>query len=343
MKNNIFKNKVILVTGGVGSIGSQIVKTLLKYNPKQIRIFDMRETELVNMQRELVKHDNLSFLLGNVRDKERLNFAMRKVNIVFHAAALKHVPACEYNPFEAVKTNVDGTQNVIEAAIKNDVERVVNISTDKVTNAINTMGATKLLAERLTIAAHHYKGDKKTIFSSVRFGNVLNSSGSIIGLFKNQIENKNPITITSPDMTRFIMSIPQAVKLVLETAKIAQGGEIFILKMPVFKLNDLTEVIIEEEASRLNMNPNAIKIKNIGLRAGEKMFEDLMTEEESKNTLETKSYFIIIPKLIMPNFTETKRKYADSKKTKSGSYSSNEINPLSKQELKKILYLTNCF
>jgi UDP-N-acetylglucosamine 4,6-dehydratase/5-epimerase len=343
MKNNIFNNKVILVTGGVGSIGSHIVKTLLKYNPKQIRVFDIRETELVDMQRELINHNNLSFLLGDIRDKERLNFAMKKVDMVFHAAALKHVPACEYNPFEAVKTNVYGTQNMIDAAINNNVGRVVNISTDKVTNAISTMGATKLLAERLTIAAHNYKGDKKTIFSSVRFGNVLNSRGSIIGLFKNQIKKDSHVTITSPDMTRFIMSIPQAVKLVLETAEIAQGGEIFILKMPVFKLSDLTEVIINEESLKLNINPNTIKIKNIGLRAGEKMFEDLMTEEESKNTLETNKCFIVIPKLTIPNFTEQKRKYRGSKKTNSKNYSSKDIIPLSKQEIKKILNLTNCF
>ena len=204
MKNNIFNNKVILVTGGVGSIGSHIVKTLLKYNPKQIRVFDIRETELVDMQRELINHNNLSFLLGDIRDKERLNFAMKKVDMVFHAAALKHVPACEYNPFEAVKTNVYGTQNMIDAAINNNVGRVVNISTDKVTNAISTMGATKLLGERLMTAANHHSGDHSTRFSSVRFGNVLNTNGSVLHIFRQQLKEKKPLTaltLTSPSVS----------------------------------------------------------------------------------------------------------------------------------------------
>ena len=221
---NIFKNKTIIVTGGVGSIGSEIVRQLLKYSPKQIRIFDNRETELFHMQHEL-KDIRLRFLLGDIRDKERLIMAMENVDIVFHAAALKHVPSCEYNPFEAVKTNVYGTQNIIDAALAANVKKVVNISTDKVTNTINTMGATKLLAERLISSAQYFKGNKRTIFSSVRFGNVIGSRGSVIDLFKKQIENGSSITITDPNMTRFIMSLRQAVQLVLETANEMQGGE----------------------------------------------------------------------------------------------------------------------
>src|SRR3989338_431521 len=190
---SLFRNKAILVTGGVGSIGSEIVNQLLTHKPRQIRVFDNRETELFHMQHRLDRHENLRFLLGDIRDKDRLKMAMENVDFVFHAAALKHVPSCEYNPFEAVKTNVYGTQNVIESAISANVERVINISTDKVTNTINTMGATKLLAERQTTSAQFFKGNKRTLFVSVRFGNVLNSRGSTIELVKNQIANESPV------------------------------------------------------------------------------------------------------------------------------------------------------
>jgi UDP-N-acetylglucosamine 4,6-dehydratase/5-epimerase len=334
----IFKDKTILVTGGVGSIGSQIVETLLKFNPKQIRIFDLRETELVDMQRRIKTKIDLNYFVGDVRDKSRLDFAMKDVDLVFHAAALKHVPMCEYNPFEAVKTNVGGTQNIINSALKNNVEKVINISTDKVTNTINTMGATKLLAERLIMSANNYRGKKKTKFASVRFGNVLNSRGSIIDLFKNQVKNNEPITITCPEMTRFIMSIPQAVDLVLKTAEISKGGEIFILKMPVFELREFTNAIIEELACKYNINSKEIKIKQIGLRAGEKMYEDLMTEEESLTTLETKNYFIVLSKEKFDSLKNVEK----NKKTKIDSYSSKNIKPLTKNQLKLILRNNTC-
>jgi UDP-N-acetylglucosamine 4,6-dehydratase/5-epimerase len=336
-KESIFKNKVILVTGGVGSIGSILVKELLKHKPKQIRVFDNRETELVDMQRELMAHEELSFLLGDIRDKERLNLAMRKVDIVFHAAALKHVPACEYNPFEAVKTNVQGTQNVIDTALNNNIERMINISTDKVTHTVNTMGATKLLAERLTSAANYFRGDRRTLFTSVRFGNVLNSRGSIIELIKNQIKNRKPVTITEPEMTRFIMSIPEAVKLVMSAAEITKGGEIFILKMPVFKLKDFIEMIIEKEATKNGIDPKKVIIKKIGLRAGEKMHEDLLTTEESDNTLETKDYFIVLQKINIPQFEKIEKIYPKSKKTSKKKYSSSDMLPLTREQIKKTL------
>jgi UDP-N-acetylglucosamine 4,6-dehydratase/5-epimerase len=334
---NIFKNKTILVTGGAGSIGSEIVRMLIKCQPKQIRVLDIRETELVDMQRELTTNQDINFFIGDVRDKERLNLAMKNVDIVFHTAALKHVPACEYNPFEAVKTNVGGTQNIIDTALSNNVERVINISTDKVTNTINTMGATKLLAERLITSANNYKGTKKTIFSSVRFGNVLNSRGSIIELFRTQLKNRKPLTVTKPEMTRFIMSIPQAVNLVLKSAELAKGGEIFILKMPVFMLSDLVHVVVEELAPKYGIESNKVKIKEIGLRAGEKMYEDLMTEEEARSTIETNHYLIIQPEITFSHFKKVKRDYNGGKRTLKESYSSKQSKILSREELKEIL------
>src|SRR3989339_154424 len=179
-----FSGKRILVLGGTGSIGSVIVKELLKCNPKQVRVFSRDESKHQELLFSVGDNTKLRSLIGDIRDRDRLSFAMRGIDIVFNAAAMKHVPLCEYNPFEAVKTNVYGTQNIIDTALTNNVEKVVNISTDKVTNTINTMGATKLLAERLISSAQYFKGNKKTIFSSVRFGNVIDSRGSIIDLFK---------------------------------------------------------------------------------------------------------------------------------------------------------------
>ncbi|MBN1275036.1 SDR family NAD(P)-dependent oxidoreductase [Candidatus Woesearchaeota archaeon] len=328
----IFENKTILITGGCGSIGSEIVRQLLKHEPKQVRVFDNRETELFHLKEELKQHGNLRLLLGDIRDVERLKFGMQGVDIVFHAAALKHVPLCEYNPFEAMKTNVQGTQNVIEACFDANVDKLINISTDKVTNAINTLGATKLLAEKLVNNAEFYKGDKRTKFASVRFGNVLGSRGSVIDLFRKQIERKQPITITDPKMTRFIMSIPEAVHLVLKATEMTQGGEVFILKMPSFKLQDLITIINDHYG---NDHENNI---HIGLRQGEKMYEELMTEEESGNALETDDLFILPTLVNTPHHTNWKqRNYAGAKKATTKTYSTKTQKSLSKEELHKTL------
>lgn len=333
---NPFKNKIILVTGGCGSIGSEIVRQLLKHNPKSIRIFDNRETESFYMEHEFLKYGNVKFLLGDIRDKERLILAVKGADIIFHAAALKHIPLCEFNPFEAVKTNVIGTNNVIEAALSQNVEKVINISTDKVTNAINTLGSTKLLAERLIASAQYWKGDKRTIFSSVRFGNVVGSNGSVTALFKKQISKGGPITITDPKMTRFIMSTKQAVKLVLDTVNEMRGGETFILKMPVFVLHDLVEIILEHLAPRYGYVEENIKKEVIGIRPGEKMYEELMTEEESNKIIETKDKFIILPQTKITNWTETDI-YEGRIKTIQKRYSSRDITPLTKEELRKLM------
>jgi len=185
---DLFKNKKILITGGTGSIGQEIVREVLKHEPAVVRILDIDETKQFELQQEYEDYENIRFLLGDIRDKERLYRAIEDIDIVFHTAALKHVQACEYNPFEAVKTNVIGTQNLIDVAIDEEVEKVIFTSSDKAVNPTNVMGATKLLAERLITSANYYKGARKTVFSSVRFGNVLGSRGSVIPLFKNQIE-----------------------------------------------------------------------------------------------------------------------------------------------------------
>lgn len=298
-----FKNKTILVTGGVGSIGSEIVKKLLAYKPKVIRVLDINETGLFELEQEL-RSEKIRPFIGDVRDKERLKKAIRDVDIVFHAAALKHVPLCEYNPFEAVKTNVQGTQNLIDVALEEDVEKIVTISTDKVVNPINVMGATKLLAERLTTSANLYKGKRRTKFSVVRFGNVLNSRGSILPILKKQIKAGGPVTVTDPGMTRFVMTIDEATSLVLKAAVIAEGGEIFILKMPTVKIMDLIEATVEELAPKYGYSKEDIDVETIGKRPGEKLFEELMTEEEAHNARELEDMFVIYaekPYEVVPN------------------------------------------
>jgi FlaA1/EpsC-like NDP-sugar epimerase len=329
----MFSNKTILVTGGTGSIGSEIVRQLLYYNPKSIRIFSRDESKQFFMQQELYEYDNIRYLIGDVRDKQRLLYATEGVDYVFHAAALKHVPSCEYNPFEAVKTNVIGVQNVIEAALENEVQRVISISTDKVVNPMNTMGATKLLSEKLISAADYYKGAHKTIFSCVRFGNVMGSRGSVIPLFKEQIRSGTPITLTDRRMTRFMMSIPQAATLVLKAAKYARGGELFILKMPSLNILDLAEVLIEDYEKTYGVKFEQ-GIREIGIRPGEKLYEELMTLDESARALCNDEMFLI------PSSINDKAKsyeYNGFVKAKYEEYSSLNSPKLNKKEILELL------
>ena len=298
-----YKDKTILVTGGAGSIGSELVRTLLDMDPKAVRVLDNNETGLFDLEQEL-RSEKIRSLVGDVRDRDRLKRAFEGVDVVFHAAALKHVPLCEFNPFDAVKTNVLGTQNVLDAAIDEGVARFILISTDKAVNPTNVMGATKLLAERLTISANYYKGSRKTVLSCVRFGNVLGSRGSVVPLFKKQIANGEPITITDPDMTRFIMDIPKAIKLILKAAEIAKGGEIFILKMPVIQISDLAEAVADELSSSGCKVRNDVEVRIIGRRAGEKLYEELMTDSEAVNAYENDEFIVVIPSNMGPKKDE---------------------------------------
>ncbi|ABR56014.1 polysaccharide biosynthesis protein CapD [Methanococcus aeolicus Nankai-3] len=323
---SFYDNKVILVTGGTGSIGKEIVKTLLNFNPKAIRVLDINETALFDLEQEL-NTPKIRAFLGDIRDKDRLKRAVEGVDIIFHAAALKHVPLCEYNPFEAVKTNVIGTQNLIDVAMDEEVEKFITVSTDKAVNPVNVMGATKLLAERLTTSANLYKGHRKTAFSVVRFGNVLNSRGSILPLLKEQLKNGKDITLTHPEMTRFIMSINDAVKLVLKSCTLAKGGEIFILKMPSVKIKDLIEVVVEELAPKYGYDPEEINIKIIGKRPGEKLYEELIVEEEIYKLEELEDMFVVYPYKSNTDNKDKKIIY-DSKNTKF----------LSKGEIKRVLF-----
>lgn len=259
-----------------------------------IRIFSRDEFKQFELQQEYSEYENIRYLIGDIRDEGRLLRAMEDIDFVFHLAAMKHVPACEYNPFEAVKTNVIGTQNVIQAAITAGVKKVLFTSTDKAIAPANTYGATKLTAERLISAAEFQKGPKKTVFSSVRFGNVMGSRGSVIPLFKKQIIEQGKIKVTNKNMLRYMMTPNQAITLILKANEIANGGEVFVLKMPLLKLNDLAEVFVEEFKKKHNYTGRII-VNEIGLRPGEKMYEELMTEDEARQCLETKEMYIVMP------------------------------------------------
>ena len=304
---------------------------MLEQDVKTIRVLSRDEYKQYIMMQEMSGIKNIRFLIGDVRDKERIERAMEDIDIVFHIAAMKHVPSCEYNPMEAVKTNVIGTQNVITAAINNNVGKVILTSTDKTISPTNTYGATKLLAERLIVSANYYKGTSNTIFSAVRFGNVMGSRGSVIPLFKKQILESKEITVTDSNMTRFMMTLSQAVDLTLEACVRAQGGEIFVLKMPIINLKDLVDITIEEVSKKYNINSEQIKVKEIGLRPGEKLYEELMTFEESKNAVELNNMFVI-PSLYSNKFSG---EYEGVPLAKEQRYSSHDQIPLTKQELKE--------
>jgi len=275
-----FRNKIILISGGTGSIGTGIVKQLLECKPKMIKILTNDENSIFESRKLLGEISQIKYIVGDIRDNDRLRLAMRNVNIVFHAAAMKHIDICEQNPFDAVKTNVVGTSNILEASIIEGVSKFVLISTDKATNPTTTLGASKLLAERLTQDASSYVEGNKTIFSIVRFGNVMGSRGSVFQIFYNQLKNNLPITVTDSKMTRFIMSISDAASMILKISVIAQGGETFILKMPSVKIEELAKSMVEVFKNRTNQK-NIPKIKISKVREFERFYEILVTSDET--------------------------------------------------------------
>lgn len=280
---NVMDKKVILVTGGTGSFGKKFTEIILnKYSPKAVRIFSRGEKKQMDMHSEF-KDDRLRFLIGDVRDKDRLYRAMNGVDIVVHAAALKQVPTCEYNPIEAIRTNVDGTINVIDAAIDNDVGKVIMISTDKAVHPVNLYGATKMTAEKLITQANAYAGGNKTKFSCVRYGNVIGSRGSVIPLFLEQ-KKTGLLTVTDESMTRFWITRDQGVKLVIDSLEKMNGGEIFIPEIPSMTVSDLADALAPD-----------VKRKVIGIRPGEKIHEILLTEDEARHSRKFDNFFVIEP------------------------------------------------
>ncbi|MEY7998793.1 SDR family NAD(P)-dependent oxidoreductase [Clostridium sp. Mt-5] len=333
-----YTDKNILIIGGTGSIGRGLAKELLTQKPNVIRIFSRDEYKQFIMEKELDHISQFRYLIGDVRDYDRVERAMNGIDIVFNLAAMKHVPSCEYNPTEAIKTNVQGMENVIKAAVYNNVDSVLFTSSDKAINPTNTYGATKLLAEKLVQAANFSKGKVRTRFTAVRFGNVMGSRGSVIPLFKKQIIERGNITVTDKNMTRFMMTLYQAVSLIIDAAEKSHGGEAFVLKMPVIRLFDLAEVVIEETCKKLHIDLSSVNVENIGLRAGERKFEELMTYEESQIAYDLGSMYAVIPNTYTD---ELNGYYKSEKKVKAGSYNSSDTVPITKEEVRRLLSSEN--
>ena len=277
---NEFKGKKILISGGTGSIGLGLIKQLLKYNPGSIRILTNDENSIFEVRRVLGENPIFTYVVGDVRDRDRLSLALRNIDIVFHAAAMKHIDICEQNPFDAVKTNVVGTSNILEASLIENVSKFVLISTDKATNPTSTLGASKLLAERLTLNASTYRGDGNTIFTIVRFGNVIGSRGSVFQIFLHQIRTNSPLTVTDSRMTRYIMSISEAASMILKVTHITKGEDIFILKMPSVRIEDLAKGMLHIYKTRFPNSKSLPSVKISRAREGERFQEFLITHDE---------------------------------------------------------------
>ena len=323
----MFEGKKILITGGTGSLGQALTKRLLEYDIDAIRIFSRNESKQIDMDSKF-SDKRLRFLLGDIRDFDRLNRALEDIDIVFHAAALKHVPVIEYNPFEAIKTNVIGSQNVISACLQQNVERVICIGTDKAVFPINTYGATKLLMEKLFVTASNYLNKKRyhTKFITLRYGNVIGSSSSVIPKFIEQIKNKKSVTITDPKMTRFSITMDEALDFILNATKIGQGSEIFVPKMKAYTITSVKDALFE-----LLENTGE---KITGIREGEKLDEVLISDDEMRFCWELDDMYVIHSS-INKNYYES---VGNLKKIESmDSYSSDGAIKLSNNELKKII------
>ena len=319
---SILTKKSILVTGGTGSIGDVIVKKAIFDKAKLIRVFSNDENSLYEMESEYENHKNIEYVIGDIQNEERVSEIVKGIDIVFHAAALKHVDRCELNPLETINVNIIGTKNIAKAALNENVKKMILISTDKAVNPIGVMGATKLLCEKLISSEASHKSN--TIFASVRFGNVFHTRGSILPRIEKQIANGGPITLTDPEMKRFFMTKDDAVNLIIYATKIAKGGETFVLKMPLIRLEDLFDSMKQVLAPKYGYKPSQIKTKIIGSRPGEKLVEYLLTKFEMENVLEIKDFFVIMP-------------YPNTKKPKKVQSYFKDMKTLSKKEIISIL------
>lgn len=296
MPEKNWKDRSVLITGVCGTIGQGLLRQLSLLDCARIIGIDNNESELFFLSETYARQDNVRLFLGDLRDRDNFIGKMRDIDVVLHSAALKHVILCEQTPRDAVQTNIMGMINVIDAAEINGIRRVIFTSSDKAVNPTNVMGTTKLMGERLMTAANaHRHQHNETIFASTRFGNVLGSRGSVVQLFTRQIAKGGPVTLTDPAMTRFIMTLDESVRLVLASAFLAKGGEVFVSKMPVVRINDLAKAMIELLAPKFGRDPASVGIKVVGVKPGEKLFEELLNEEETRRTVELRDYFAILP------------------------------------------------
>lgn len=293
--SNFFKGRCIAVTGAAGTVGSELVRQLMSMPIKELRALDNNESELFYLGELYREDERLHALLCDIRHEPTLTRFFEGVDYVFHAAANKHVPMCERSPFDAVQTNILGVQNLISASQYNSVKKIIFTSTDKAVNPTNVMGTTKLMGERLITAAHAIPGNQSSpIFASTRFGNVAGSRGSVIPLFCRQIAQGGPITITDEEMTRFVMTLQHAVHLVMFSMQCSNGGEVFVTKMPVLRIIDLAQVMVDKIAPLYGHEPTQVEIRTVGARPGEKMYEELMNDEEARRSLDSDSELLVI-------------------------------------------------
>jgi FlaA1/EpsC-like NDP-sugar epimerase len=341
---SFFNDKRVMVTGACGTVGSELVRQLLEdYQAEELIALDNNESALFFLEQQFSKHDEAHFFLADIRDCSKLSKIMNGIDVIFHAAAFKHVILCERSPFEVVQTNIIGVRNIIKGAVENKVRKVIFTSSDKAVNPTNVMGTSKLMGERLMTAANSNMREAGSIFASTRFGNVLGSRGSVIPIFREQIRNGGPITLTDPDMTRFIMSIQEAVRLVIDSAAFARGGEVFVTKMPVSRIEDLADVMIEELAPFYGHDPEDVSINVIGTKPGEKMYEELMSIEEIRRAWELEHYFVILPAFTSPYRNVVYRYQGLQSKIVTNPYHSANEKPLAKDQLRAFLRENNLF
>ncbi|MDF0681311.1 MAG: polysaccharide biosynthesis protein [Candidatus Nitrosocosmicus sp.] len=316
-----------MITGGTGTLGRALTKKLLMHDVDTIRIFSRDEGKQLEMSSNM-DDNRLRFIIGDVRDRDRIVYALEDIDVVFHISALKQVPVAEYNPFEAIKTNVIGSQNVIDGCISNNVEIAVAISSDKAVSPLNTYGATKLLMERMFTSANFYKGNREILFTSVRYGNVLGSRGSVVPQFLKSIKKSSSINITDPTMTRFNITLAEALELILYSLHHTKGGEVFVPKLDAYRLKDLAQSIIEITGKKVAIN-------NSSIRTGEKLHESMINEHESPYTIESDDVFILLSPQTYENHLNS---YSNVKLNPiEGNYSSDKATFLSVDELKNII------
>lgn len=332
--NEFWLGKSVLITGACGTVGKELIRQLSKNEPREIIGIDNNESELFFLDQTYKSAANCRFYLCDIKNKDQLTRLMDGVDIVLHAAARKHVILNEISPTEAIYTNIVGTQNVIEAALDASVKKVIFTSSDKAVNPTNVMGTSKLMGERLMTAANASTRGKYPVFASTRFGNVLGSNGSVIPIFKNQILNKQDITLTDPEMSRFVMTIDEAASLVLQSVELAKGGEVFVTKMPIIRIEDLAHAMID--ISKDDGVDNKTKIKIIGAKAGEKMYEELINDEEVRRTVEIDNFFAVLP-AFKGIYTEEDYQYIANQKKVNKIYRSDKEVSMSVDELKQYL------
>jgi FlaA1/EpsC-like NDP-sugar epimerase len=333
---SFYKNKKILLTGAAGTVGKEIVKQLVSFEPAELRLMDNNETEMFFLM-EAYGNENIFCFLGDIRDRDKLETLSKDIDIIIHSAAFKHVYLSEYNPFDVVQTNIIGVENIIRAATACKVHHLLFTSSDKAVNPTNVMGTSKLMGEKLITAASAVRNNNNTIYSSTRFGNVLGSRGSVVPLFMKQIKQGGPVTVTDRRMTRFVMTIQEAARLVLKSVPISRGGEVFVTKMPVVRIPDLAEVMIKLLAPNYGYDTSDIRIVEIGAKPGEKLFEELMTDQEVHRSLELKDMFVLTP-TFKSLFQSIKYEYPDVVSTRvQKSYISENESPLNKDEIEKYL------